>query len=190
MVKILSFAGSNGSHSLNAKLAAAAANLAREIGAEATVLDLQDYPLPLYCSDLEARDGVPENAVKLKEILMAHDGVFIASPEYNSAYSPLLKNTIDWISRVRGEGEPMMPAFKGKVYGIGAVSPGAMGGYRGLVVLRMLLGNIGITVVPSQIAVGDGGNAFDENGALSDERQAKMLGGVVKELVETARALA
>lgn len=186
MPKILFFAGSNGGHSINAKLAQQAAKIAADIGADATLLDLKDYELPLYCSDLEAEKGIPDNAVTLKEMFMAHDGVFIASPEYNSSFSPLLKNTIDWISRVRGEGEPMLPAYKGKVYAIGSTSPGALGGIRGLVPLRMLLGNIGITVVPSQIAVGGSGDAFDESGALVNERQLKMLTKVVKELVDTS----
>ena len=190
MTKILFFAGSNGSHSMNARLAAAAAQLAEGHGAQATVLDLKDYELPLYCADLEAEEGIPDNAVKLKELFMDHEGVFVASPEYNGSFSPLLKNTIDWISRVRGEGEPMLPAFKGKVYAIGAISPGAMGGIRGLVPLRMLFGNIGIHVVPSQVAVGGGSDAFAEDGSLKDERQGKMLGRVVKELVEAAKALA
>lgn len=190
MPKILFFAGSNGAHSSNARLAAAASVIAQNLGAEITVLDLKDYELPLYCADLEVEKGIPENASILKDMFMAHDGAFVASPEYNGSFSPLLKNTIDWISRVRAEGEPMLSAYKGKVYAIGAISPGGMGGIRGLVPLRMLLGNIGIHVVPSQVAVSGGGKAFADDGSLMDERQARMLEATVKELVEAAGALA
>lgn len=190
MTKILFFAGSNGSHSINAKLALEAKRIADEQGGvETTYIDLEDYPMPIYCSDLEKREGVPEHAKTLKDILMAHDGVFVASPEYNSSFTPLLKNTIDWVSRVRGEGEPMLPAFKDKVYALGAASPGAMGGYRGLIPLRLMLSNIGIFVTPNQIAVGGAGNAFDDAGKL-DEKNTKMLTGVVKQLIDTAKKLA
>ncbi len=189
MTKILFFAGSNGSHSINAKLALEAKRVADEHGAEATYIDLADYPLPLYDADIEEQEGIPDHAKTLKTIFMDHDGVFIASPEYNSSFTPLLKNTIDWVSRVRDDGEPMLPAFKGKVYAIGATSPGAMGGYRGLIPLRLLLSNIGVFVTPNKIAVGNAGSAFDENGRL-DDKNAKMLTDVIKQLIDTASKLA
>jgi len=190
MTKILFFAGSNGSHSINAKLALEAKRIADEHGGVTTTYtELEDYPMPLYCSDLEERIGIPEHAKTLKAMFMEHDGVFIASPEYNSSFTPLLKNTIDWISRVRDDGEPMLPAFKDKVYAIGATSPGAMGGYRGLIPLRLLLSNIGIFVTPNQIAIGGAGKAFDDDGRL-DERNTKLLTGVVTQLIDTAKKLA
>jgi NAD(P)H-dependent FMN reductase len=188
MTKILFFAGSAREGSLNKKLAKQAAALAEEMGAETTFLDLKDYPMPIYCEGIEADEGVPENAQTLKDILIDHDGVFVASPEYNSSFSPLLKNVIDWVSRVRGEGEPMLPAYKGKVYALGAASPGGFGGLRGLVPLRMMLGNIGIHVTPTQIAISKASDVFDEQDQLTDERQMKLLKAVVSELVETAKA--
>ena len=181
MTKIITFAGSRAEASVNAKLAKAVAAQASMLGAQAEFLDISAYELPLYDSDLEATDGIPENAVKLKEILQSADGVFIASPEYNSSFSPLLKNVIDWVSRVRDEGEPMLAAYVNKVYAIGAASPGGLGGIRGLVPLRMLLGNIGITMTPSQIAIGGAFKAFNDDLTLADEGQAKMLTSAVQE---------
>lgn len=188
MTKILFFAGSTSSTSINRKLAHEAERVAKDMGVQTTFLDLADYPLPIFDADCEKSKGAPENAKKLKDILLAHDGVFVASPEYNSSFTPLLKNAIDWVSRVRAEGQP--DAFAGKVYAIGAVSPGALGGYRGLIPLRLFLSNIGIHVVPSQVAVSGGEGAFDAEGRLKDDFASKMLSKVIGELALTAKALA
>src|SRR5687767_7149579 len=99
--KILVFAGSIRSASHNARLAALAAKELALIGADVSRISLEDFPLPLYDGNLEARSGPPDNALKLKRMMGTHQGVFIASPEYNASITPLLKNTIDWISRVR-----------------------------------------------------------------------------------------
>lgn len=177
MAKILAFAGSARKASFNKKLLAVAVEGARNAGAEVTVIDFADYPMPLFNEDLEAEQGMPENAQAFKDLLIAHDGLLIASPEYNSAFSPLLKNAIDWASRSSAENEPPLIAYKGKYAAIMATSPGGLGGMRGLVFLRMLLGNIGITVLPEQQAVGNAFNAFNESGALNDEKtQEKVMG--------------
>jgi len=177
MTKILAFAGSARTDSFNKKLVSIAAEGAREAGAEVTVIDLADYPMPLFDQDLEAGQGMPENAQAFKTLLMEHDGLLIASPEYNSAFSPLLKNVIDWASRATTENEAPLLAYKGKYAAIMATSPGGLGGMRGLVFLRMLLGNIGITVLPDQQAVPSAFQAFDGNGYLKDEKtQAKVKG--------------
>jgi len=189
MVKIIFFSGSARKQSINKKLAILAANTAQTAGAEVTLIDLNDYEMPLYNADLESEQGIPENAKKLKQVFIEHDGFFIASPEYNSSYSALLKNTIDWISRSDKEGESPLVAFKGKVAALGAISPGALGGLRGLVPLRMLLGHIGVTVVPTQVAIGAGFKALDSAGQLIDEMQAKMLQATVDELLRTAGRL-
>jgi NAD(P)H-dependent FMN reductase len=189
MTKILFFSGSTRKGSVNVMLAKQAEAIAKEMGVQTTYLDLKDYPLPLYDGDLEAEEGVPENAKKLKAIFQSHDGVFIASPEYNSGMSPLLKNTIDWISRLKDDGEAPLAAFNGKVYGLGAASPSWRGGLRGLVDLRMLLGNINITVTPTETTVSDAYNAFDESGRLKSDINTKMLKDTVKQLVDTAKAL-
>src|SRR5689334_19059507 len=99
--KILVLAGSIRTGSYNGRLAALAARMLTRADAEVTALSLTDFPLPLYDGDLEARTGPPENAAKLSRLFCAHHGVFMTSPEYNASLTPLLKNTIDWISRVR-----------------------------------------------------------------------------------------
>lgn len=188
MPKLLFFCGSNSSHSLNAKLALAAKHLAETKGAAVEFIDLADYPMPLYDADIQEQDGIPAPAIALKHKLQDADGAFVACPEYNGSFTPLLKNAIDWVSRVREGDEAALAAFTGKVYAIGAASPGAMGGMRCLVMLRMLLGNIGVTVVPSQVAVGHAGEAFNDDGSLSNDRQAGMLDNAVSELIRFAAA--
>ncbi len=187
--KILFLAGSQRQKSLNKKLATVACDIAKQKGAQATFIDLKDFEMPIYDGDCEEENGLPDNAKKLKELFATHDVLFIASPEYNSSFSPLLKNSLDWISRPHEKGEPPLKAYKGKVAAISAASPGGFGGLRGLVTLRMLLGNIGVTVIPDQVAIGSAFNAFDEAGALNDEKQHKMLENVITSLVNTASAL-
>lgn len=189
MPKILIFSASTRAASLNRKLAALAARIAQDNGAQATLIDLKDYEMPLYNGDLEDAHGLPEAARRLKEVFLAHDGLFIASPEYNSSMSPLLVNTLDWVSRKEGKDEKVLSAYQGKTAALGAVSPGALGGLRGLVPLRMMLGNLGVTVVPKQVAVSSGSSAFDATGALTEARQAAMLEAAVQQLITTTRAL-
>ncbi len=189
MAKLLFFAGSVRKESMNKKLAKLAADMAQDAGAQVTHIDLKDFEMPLYDGDVEAQNGIPENAKKLKQLFVEHDGFFIASPEYNSSMPPLLKNTLDWISRPHEENEASLIAFIGKIAALGAVSPGGLGGLRGLVSLRMMLGNIGVTVVPSQVAVGSGFQAFDEHEHLKDDRQAGMLKATIDEFVKIANRM-
>ena len=186
MPKLLFLAGSARTESINKKLAQHAADIAQDAGATATFIDLKDYPMPIYDGDDEDKNGLPETAKALKQLFVDHDGFFIASPEYNSSFSPLLKNALDWISRPHADNEGMLIAYKGKVASLGAVSPGGLGGLRGLVPLRMMLGNVGVHVIPSQVAIGNGFEAFDSEARLADERQAKMLKATIDEFVETA----
>ncbi|MGR9053021.1 MAG: NADPH-dependent FMN reductase [Gammaproteobacteria bacterium] len=175
MPKILAFSGSARKDSYNQKLVNIAAAGAQKAGAEVTVVSLADYDMPIFNQDLEQAEGMPVQARAFKELLIAHDGLLIASPEYNSAFSPLLKNAIDWASRKEGD-EPPLLAYRGKVAAIMAASPGALGGLRGLVFLRMLLSNIGITVLPEQQAVPHAAKAFHSDGNLIDEQlQAKIV---------------
>lgn len=185
--KILAFAGSARKESFNKKLVAAAAEMATSGGAEVTLIDLADYPLPLFDQDLEA-GGAPENVARLKELFLAHQGLLISAPEYNSSITPLLKNTIDWVSRP-AEGEASLAAFRGKTAGLLAASPGALGGVRGLVHLRDILGNIGVHVIPAEAAIAQAHEAFDDSGAIQDERQRQRVEGVVQLLIETTRKL-
>lgn len=183
--KILAFAGSARKDSVNKKLAAIAAHGATAAGADVTLIDLRDFPMPIYDGDLEGDQGLPENALKLKDLMKQHDGFLIASPEYNSSIAPLLKNTIDWVSRP-SQGEPMLAAFTGKVAGLMSASPGGLGGLRGLVHIRMILGNIGVIVIPDQVAVAGAFGAFDENGQLKDAKQqasVERIGSAVADLL-------
>ncbi|MDP6515581.1 MAG: NAD(P)H-dependent oxidoreductase [Alphaproteobacteria bacterium] len=174
--KILAFAGSTRTASFNKQLVRIAAQGAKAAGAEVTRIDLRDYPMPLYDGDLEAADGPPDSARALKVLMVGHDGFLIASPEYNSGFSAVLKNAIDWVSRPT-PGELPLIAFKGKVAGLLSASPGRLGGVRGLVHLRLVLGTIGVLVIPDQVAVADAGKAFAEDGNLLDEsRQAAVIG--------------
>jgi NAD(P)H-dependent FMN reductase len=187
--KLLFLAGSCRKGSLNMKLARAAEQIAKNQSAETTFIDLADYDLPIYNGDYEDEHGVPDNAKKLKQIFMDHDGFFIASPEYNSGYSPLLKNTIDWMTRPMGDDVPGLAAFTGKVGAISATSPGALGGIRGLVQVRILLGNINVHLIPAQVAISNGGNAFDDDNSLKNDDQKKMLHNVVEQFVSTAKSM-
>jgi NAD(P)H-dependent FMN reductase len=173
--RILAFAGSSRKESFNRKLLAIAAKGAEDAGAEVTLVDLADYPMPLFNQDLESEEGMPEHARAFKTLLIEHDAFLIASPEYNSAFSPLLKNAIDWASRSETGDEPALRAYQGKMAAILAASPGALGGLRGLVFLRMLLGNIGVTVLPDQQTVPQAFKAFNDDGSLSEERRQKAV---------------
>lgn len=174
--KILAFAGSTRTESYNKKLVKIAATGARTTGAEVTYLDLRDIPMPLFDEDLEAQDGLHPNARKLKDIMLAHQGLLIASPEYNSSISSVLKNAIDWVSRP-ADGEPQLACFVDKVAAIMSASPGGLGGLRNLVHLRSILGNIKVIVLPDQIAVSTAYDAFNSDGTLKD---AKLQAAVEK----------
>ena len=185
--KILAFAGSARKDSWNKKLIRIAAAGAQSAGAEVTLLDLGDYPMPLYDGDIEAGDGLPDNAIELRALFGAHDGLLIAAPEYNSSITPLLKNVIDWVSRPAAD-EPALKYFTAKTAGLVATSPGALGGLRGLVHVRQILSNINVLVIPQQVAVPAAGSAFDEAGSLSDPARQTAVEGVGAALAQmTAR---
>ena len=172
--KILAFAGSTRIKSFNKKLVKNAIRGAESAGAIVTYIDLRDYPLPLYDGDLEKQEGIPENAKRMRELMRTHDGFLIASPEYNSGISGVLKNMIDWTSRP-AEGEPSLMYFRGKIAAIMSASPGHLGGLRGLFHLRYVLSNIQVLLLPQQVAVGNTGDAFDENDVLVDEKQRERV---------------
>ena len=183
MTKILAFAGSSRKDSINKKLVSIAAIAAEKQGAEVTLIDLADFPMPIFDQDIEAEQGMPEKAHDFKQLLIEHDGFLIASPEYNSAFSPLLKNVIDWASRTETENELPLLAYKGKFASIMAASPGALGGLRGLVFLRMLLGNLGITVLPEQQAIPHAFKAIKTDGTLANSNQQIAIENLAKNLV-------
>jgi chromate reductase, NAD(P)H dehydrogenase (quinone) len=189
--KILVLAGSTRTGSHNARLAGLAAKALVHANAEVTTLSLADYPMPIYDGDLEAQGGPPVNAGKLARQFCAHHGVFITSPEYNASLTPLLKNTIDWISRVREGNAPPLAAFKGRAFAIGAASNGSYGGMRSLIALRHVLElGCGALVIPEQIAVRQASQAFDHAGNLRDEQSANLFRLVLARLIELAQRLA
>ena len=168
--KILAFAGSTRTGSHNKRLIATAVAGARAAGAEVTLIDLRDYPLPLFDGDLESREGLPENGRKLKDLFLAHHGLLISAPEYNSSITGVLKNTIDWVSRPV-PGEAPLACFDGKVACLMSASTGALGGLRGLVHVRAILQNIKVLVLPDQVAVPKATEAFGPDGSLKDPKQ-------------------
>jgi chromate reductase, NAD(P)H dehydrogenase (quinone) len=168
--KILAFAGSARRDSWNQKLVRVAIAGAEAAGATVTYLDWRELPLPLYDGDLEEATGLPDNVLKVKALMQAHQGFLIACPEYNGSITPLLKNAIDWASRP-APGEASLACFKEKVAVLMSTSPGALGGLRGLVHVRAILSNIGVLVLPDQLAVGRAAEAFAQNETLQDESQ-------------------
>jgi len=175
--KILALAGSTREASFNKMLLRIAAAGARAGGAEVTIVDLRDLALPLYDGDLEASSGLPEGAVRLKQLMLAHQGLLISAPEYNSSISAVLKNAIDWASRP-APGEAPLACFTGKVAALLSASPGALGGLRGLVHVRAILGNINVLVMPDQIAVMKADAAFDAEGRLKDAALGQRVEGL------------
>lgn len=187
-IKILVFAGSARASSLNKKLARVAAEAVRAAGASATFIDLADYPIPLYDGDLEDREGLPANARKLKDLFIAHQGLFIVSPENNASVSALLKNTLDWLSRQVGSESGLVP-YQGKVAAIAGASPGMLGGLRGLTHLRAILQTLRVLVLSEQFALGHAEQAFNQDGSLKDATQQAALAALAARLVEVGTKL-
>lgn len=173
--RILAFSGSLRAASYNQKLATLAADAAREAGADVTLISLRDFRMPLFDEDLETEEGMPETARKLKALFAEHDGLIIASPEYNSTITAALKNAIDWVSRATVPDEPPLSVLKGKTAAILAASPGGYGGARSLTQLRPFLENIGITVLADQVTVPKAYEAFGGNGQLVDPEKSAAV---------------
>ena len=183
---VLVLSGSSRAGSINTKLATAAAAKLKAAGVAVTQISLADFPLPLV--DATGFGNHPAEALKLRELIDAHAGLFITSPEYNAGYAPALKNALDWATVAK----PGAPAtgLAGKVVAIGGASPGPMGGYRGMTQLRSVLDlGMGALVIPQMIAVGGGDAAWNEDGSLKDDRTAEFLDGVVASLVKEIRLL-
>src|SRR6478672_12477044 len=189
--KILVLPGSTRIGSHNIKLAALATKELTLLDVEVTRISLVDYPLPIYDADIDARARQPSNALKLKQMIMAHHGVFIASPEYSASVTPLLKNAIDWVSRVRERGDPTYAAFKGRVFAIASASPGSAGGLRSLMALRQILElGCGALVIPEQVAIQRADGAFDEMDNIADIGIANLFRAQLERWVEMSRLMA
>ncbi len=184
--QILAFAGSARADSWNVKILPIASQGARDRGAEVTILDMRDYPMPLFDEDAESVGGMPEHAARFRRLLIDNDGFLIACPEYNSSITPLLKNAIDWASRSEKQGDPPLVAFRGKAAALMATSSGGLGGIRGLVTVRSILGNIGVHVLPTQVAVPSIHKVLAEDGSMTDDAmrgRIENLGGELASLV-------
>ncbi len=190
MSKILAFGGSTRKDSYNQRLVQIAAAGAREAGADVTLISLREFPMPLFDEDFESKNGKPEKAKELKQLMIEHDGFLISCPEYNSSISAVLKNAIDWVSRPdEGDAPGGLAAFQGKVVSLMSASPGGLGGLRGLVHVRAILGNIGCIVLPDQVAVSAAFKAFNDDGSLADEKKHQRIAQLGKSLAQTLEKL-
>ena len=186
--RILAFAGSTRMESFNKRLVKIAAAGTTAAGGDVTLIDLRDYPLPLYDGDLEERDGLPANARALKDLFLANHGLLISAAEYNSSVTAVLKNTIDWVSRPV-PGEAPLNCFDGKVAALMSASPGALGGLRGLVHVRAILQNIRVLTIPEQVSVSNAGEAFTSDGTLKDAKQRAAVDALGAKLVHVLSRL-
>jgi chromate reductase, NAD(P)H dehydrogenase (quinone) len=188
-LKILVIPGSLRTGSLNAKLAAVAVHQFAQAGVEATRLSLADFPLPIYDGDLQARSGVPKHAVDLKRMIGAHHGVLFVTPEYNSSVPALVKNTIDWVSRVQDAHESRGQVFRDRAFAIAAASHGRLGGARAIAALRLILSACHALVIPNQLALAFADDAYDDMDRLKHPPDIEVMGAMVRQLIEVSQRL-
>ncbi len=187
--KILVIPGSLRTGSLNAKLAAAAVDELVRADAEVTRISLGDFPLPIYDGDLEASSGVPKQALNLKRMIGSHHGVLIVTPEYNSSLPPLVKNSIDWVSRVTDGQESKGQVFRGRAFAIAAASNGRLGGTRCLEALRLVLSACRALVIPNQLALSHADDAYDEMDRLKHAADLAAMQSMVRQLIDVAQQM-
>jgi NAD(P)H-dependent FMN reductase len=188
-LKILVIPGSLRTGSLNAKLAAAAAQEFARAGVEVTRISLGDFPLPIYDGDLQGKSGVPKNAVNLKRMIGAHHGVLIVTPEYNSSLPPLLKNAIDWVSRVQDAHEIRGQVFRERPFAVAAASAGRLGGMRCLAALRLILSACHATVIPNQLSLSFADQAYDDMDRLKHPGDIEALDALVRQLIDVSQRM-
>ena len=186
--RILVFAGSIRKGAYSGHMSDAASKELVSQGAEVTRITLADFPLPIMDEDLEKEHGIPENALRLGRLFAAHDGLMICSPEYNASIPPLLKNTIDWVSRISRDGDKPFKPYAGLTVGLCSTSNGNFAGLRGLYHLRAVLMNVGTQIVTEQCSVARASEAFNDDMTLKDERSARMLSTVCRSLIERVEA--
>jgi chromate reductase, NAD(P)H dehydrogenase (quinone) len=189
MLKILVIPGSLRTGSINARLAAAAAHEFAKAGADVTRISLGDFPLPVYDGDLQTKSGVPKNAINLKRMIGAHHGVLIVTPEYNASVPPLVKNTIDWVSRVQDLHETRGQVFRGRPFAIAAASENRLGGARVLAALRLILSACHAMVIPSQLALPFAGEAYDDMDRLKHPADVEALGALARQLIDVSQRM-
>ena len=188
-LKILVIPGSLRTGSLNARLAAAAAYQFVQAGAEITRISLGDFPLPVYDGDLQTKSGVPKNAINLKRMIGAHHGVLIVTPEYNSSVPPLIKNTIDWVTRVQDAHEARGQVFRERPFAIAAASGGRLGGTRALAALRLILSACHATVIPNQLSLSFADQAYDDMDRLKHPADIQALSALVRQLIDVSQRM-
>jgi chromate reductase, NAD(P)H dehydrogenase (quinone) len=188
-LKILVIPGSLRTGSHNARLAAAVAHELAQAGAEVTRISLGDFPLPIYDGDLQTKSGVPKHAINLKRMMSAHHGVLIVTPEYNSSVPPLVKNTIDWVSRVQDAHETRGQVFRERVFAIAAASENRLGGTRCLAALRLILSACQAMVIPNQLALAFAGEAYDDMDRLKQPADIEALGALVRQLIDVSQRM-
>ena len=188
-LKILVIPGSLRTGSLNARLAAAAAHQFAQAGAEVTRISLADFPLPIYDGDLQSKSGVPKSAINLKRMIGAHHGVLIVTPEYNASVPPLVKNTIDWVSRVHDANEARGQVFRGRAFAIAAASESRLGGTRSLAALRLILTACHAMVIPNQLALSFAGQAYDDMDRLKHPADIDALNALVRQLIDISQRM-
>ena len=188
-LKILVIPGSLRTGSLNAKLAAVAAHALAQQGAEPTRISLSDFPLPIYDGDLQAKSGVPKHAVNLKRMMSAHHGVLIVTPEYNSSVPALVKNTIDWVSRVQDSHEARGQVFRERAFAIASASGGRLGGSRALAALRLILSACHAVVIPNQLALPFAEDAYDDTDRLKHPADIEALQALVRQLIDVSQRM-
>ena len=188
-LKILVIPGSLRTGSLNARLAAAAVHEIALAGAEVTRISLADFPLPIYDGDLQTKSGVPKNAINLKRLMSAHHGVLIVAPEYNSSVPPLVKNTVDWITRVQDAHETRGQVFRGRAFALAAASESRFGGTRSLAALRLILSACHAMVIPNQLALSFASEAYDDMDRLKHPADIEALKALVRQLIDVSQRL-
>ena len=188
-LKILVIPGSLRTGSLNARLAAAAAYQFAQTGVEVTRVSLADFPLPIYDGDLQTKSGVPKHAINLKRMIGAHHGVLIVTPEYNSSVPPLVKNTIDWVTRVHDTHETRGQVFRERAFAIAAASESRLGGTRSLAALRLILTACRATVIPNQLALSFASEAYDDMDRLKHSADVEALNALVRQLIDVSQRM-
>jgi NAD(P)H-dependent FMN reductase len=181
--KILIIPGSTRTGSRNVRLAAAVGFQFVQAGADVTRISLADFPLPIYDADLQARSGVPKHAINLKRMIGAHHGVLLVTPEYNASVPALLKNAIDWVTRVQDPHESRGEVFRARPFAIAAASEGRLGGTRALAALRLILSACNATVIPNQFALSFADQAYDDLDRLKQPGDIEALDALVRQLI-------
>ena len=188
-LKILVIPGSLRTGSLNVRLAAAASYQFAQAGADVTRISLADFPLPIYDGDLQSKSGVPKNALNLKRMIGAHHGVLVVTPEYNSSVPPLVKNTIDWVTRVQDGQESRGQVFRGRAFAIAAASESRLGGTRSLAALRLILTACHAIVIPNQLALSFASEAYDDMDRLKHPTDIEALNALVRQLIDVSQRM-